>query len=382
MVTSRRRTYTNMNIPFLNLYPTHQSIKQEINLAFDRVYTNQWFILGNELQNFEAAYSEFNSCEHTIGVSNGLDALFLSLKSVGVGSGDEVIVPAHTYVATPLAVSHAGAIPVFVEPDIRTYNIDPSKIESAITDRTKAIMPVHLYGQACEMDAITAIANAHELCIIEDNAQAHGAQFKGKLTGTWGDINGTSFYPGKNLGALGDAGAITTNSEPLARQARLLRNYGSDVKYTNELIGYNMRLDELQAAFLSVKLKHLKEWTEQRIEIAASYNRALEGVGDLILPYTHSEATHVYHLYVIRTKYRDGLQKHLSDWGIGSLIHYPIPPHLQQAYSHLKLPKGSYPIAELIANSSLSLPLWVGMTPEMIDRVVLSIKDYFQNISS
>lgn len=366
-----------MHIPFLNFEPTHQAIKEEILTVFNRVYANQWFILGKELENFEKAYSEFNNCKYTVGVSNGLDALSLSLKSLEIGQGDEVIVPAHTYIATALAVSHVGATPVFVEPDVRTYNIDPLKIESAITSRTKAIMPVHLYGQACEMDKIITIAKNHSLYVVEDNAQAHGAQFKGKLTGTWGDINGTSFYPGKNLGALGDAGAITTNSEDLAKRARLWRNYGSEIKYKNEVTGYNMRLDEMQAAFLSVKLKYIKEWTAQRQEVAAVYNQALQGVGDLVLPYIQPDASHVYHLYVIRTNYRDSLQKYLNRCGIGTLIHYPTPPHLQKAYESLGFSEGDYPIAEELAKTSLSLPLWVGMQSNQLEQVIQTINDYF-----
>ncbi|MEJ7677582.1 MAG: DegT/DnrJ/EryC1/StrS family aminotransferase [Segetibacter sp.] len=323
-----------MHIPFLSFASTNSIIKAEILQAFEEFFDKGWYVLGEKVKQFESEYASFNNVSHCIGVSNGLDALHVALKAVNIGAGDEVIVPSNTYIATALAVSYVGAMPVFVEPDINTYNINPAKIVAAITSKTKAIMPVHLYGQACEMEAIMAIAEKHRLFVIEDNAQSQGASFNGKLTGSWGHINGTSFYPGKNLGALGDAGAVTTNDSELARKVFVLRNYGSK-KYYNEVIGYNMRLDECQAAFLSVKLKHLKEWTNQRQQIVSWYDQALNGVSGLILPSIAEGATHVYHLYVIRTKHRDALQKHLSDNGIGTLIHYPIPPHLQEAYKHL-----------------------------------------------
>jgi dTDP-4-amino-4,6-dideoxygalactose transaminase len=293
-------------------------------------------------------------------VSNGLDALVLSLRALGIGPGDEVIVPSNTYIATALAVSQVGATPVFVEPRMETYNINPELIPSKITKKTKAIMPVHLYGQACEMDEILEIAKTHNLFVIEDNAQAHLSSFNGRLTGSFGDINGTSFYPGKNLGALGDAGAITTNNGELAIRIKRLRNYGSEVKYYNEEIGYNNRLDEMQAAFLRVKLKYLQDWTQQRKEIAAWYNEVLKDK-NWILPKVHPDADHVYHLYVIRTSNRDEVAEELKQEGIQTMIHYPIPPHLQKAYRHLGFKKGDFPIAEEIANTCLSLPIWPGM---------------------
>lgn len=366
-----------MTIPFLNLAPMHAAIKAEIQAAFESVYDGNWFILGKHLEHFETEYASFNHTRHAIGVSNGLDALVLALRVLSIGPGDEVIVPSNTYIASALAVSHVGATPVFVEPDIQTYNIDPARIEEAITPRTKAIMPVHLYGQACEMDKITAIAKTYHLYIVEDNAQAHGAVFKEIITGSWGHINGTSFYPGKNLGALGDGGAVTTDSDILAEQVRLWRNYGSIIKYQNEVPGYNMRLDELQATFLSVKLRHLTHWTAQRQQIAAWYNEALQGIGDLVLPYNHPDAGHVYHLYVIRTKHRDALQQHLQAAGIGTLIHYPIPPHLQKAYAHLGFKTGDYPIAEELAKTSLSLPMWVGLQMEDAKTIQRTIQDFF-----
>lgn len=365
-----------MTIPFLNLAPMHAAIKAEMHAAFDAVYEGNWFILGRQVEQFEVEYAAFNQTSYAIGVSNGLDALILALKALGIGMGDEVLVPSNTFIATVLAVSHAGATPIFVEPDIHTYNIDPLKIEQAITPRTKAIMPVHLYGQACEIKAIMDIAEMHGLYVVEDNAQAHGATFQGKLTGAWGHINGVSFYPGKNLGALGDGGAVTTDSEALAEQVRIWRNYGSAIKYQNELPGYNMRLDELQAAFLSVKLKHLSAWTAQRQKIATWYTEALQDIGDLVLPFTHPDATHVYHLYVIRTHHRDALQHHLKEAGIGTLVHYPIPPHLQKAYTHLGFEEGDFPIAEELAKTSLSLPLWVGMGEKEVKKVIEALYGY------
>jgi dTDP-4-amino-4,6-dideoxygalactose transaminase len=367
-------------IPFLNLKPAHTIIKTEMEIAFKRVYDNSWFIIGKELTLFEQDYARYNNTLHAIGISNGLDALILSLKSLGIGFGDEVIVPSNTYIATVLAINHVRATPIFVEPRMETYNINPEEIERAISPKTKAIMPVHLYGQACEMDLIMILAEKYQLKVVEDNAQAHGASYAGRLTGSWGHINGTSFYPGKNLGALGDAGAVTTNIQELADKVKMLRNYGSTVKYHNEVIGYNNRLDELQAAFLSVKLKYLKSWTAERQQIAIWYNEALENISDLTLPYTHSDATHVYHLYVIRTHKRDELQQYLANKGIGTLIHYPIPPHLQNAYSNLGYKRNDFPIGEEIANTCLSLPLWVGMTKEQVTHISECIFEYFHNL--
>jgi dTDP-4-amino-4,6-dideoxygalactose transaminase len=366
-----------MHVPFLNFSPMHSAIRAEMQEAFSRVYDSNWFVLGKEVELFESAYAEFNNTKFAVGMSNGLDALHLSLKACGIGEGDEVIVPSNTYIATVLAVSYVGATPVFVEPNIETYNIDPSLIEKVITSKTKAIMPVHLYGQACEMQAIMDIAQKHKLFVIEDNAQSQGAVFNGKLTGSWGDCNATSFYPGKNLGALGDAGAITTNSDELAQKVKVFRNYGSQKKYYNEVIGHNMRLDELQAALLSVKLKKLPEWTKQRQTIASWYGDALKGIDGLVLPKITEGASHVYHLYVIRTERRDLLQKYLNNKGIGTLIHYPIPPHLQEAYQNLGYQKGDFPIAEEIAETALSLPLWPGMEQHHVDVIVQAIKEFF-----
>lgn len=366
-----------MNIPFISFNETNKVIKSSILAAFETFFDNSWYVLGDAVQQFEKEYAVFNHSKNAVGVSNGLDALFLALKALGLGPGDEVIVPSNTYIASILAVSYTAAIPVLVEPDEHTYNINPALIEAAITSRTKAILPVHLYGQACDMSTIMAIAESNHLLVVEDNAQAHGASWEKKLTGSWGHINGTSFYPGKNLGAFGDAGAITTDDEILAQKIRVLRNYGSQKKYHNETIGYNMRLDECQAAFLSVKLPYLQHWTAQRQASAKYYNLALAGIGDLVLPFVANEATHVYHLYVVCTSYRDTLQQYLQKKGIGTMIHYPVPPHLQQAYSSLGLKKGDMPLAEKIAATCLSLPVWPGMKEEELFYVSECIRKFF-----
>jgi dTDP-4-amino-4,6-dideoxygalactose transaminase len=368
-----------MNIPFLNFQPMHRPIKALMMQAFEQFYDSNWFVLGERVKQFEQAYANFNNVQHTVGVSNGLDALYIALKTLGIQEGDEVIVPSNTYIATWLAVSYTGAKPIPVEPDSQTYNINPLLIETAVTNKTKAIMPVHLYGQCCEMDAIMTIAKKYNLFVIEDNAQGQGASFNGKLSGSFGDINGTSFYPGKNLGALGDAGAVTTVNPELASKAQLLRNYGSHKKYHHEVIGYNMRLDECQAAFLSVKLPFLVQWIQDRQQIANRYNVLLEGIGDLILPKLHPNATHVYHLYVVRTKHRDALQAYLLQHEIATLIHYPIPPYLQDAYRFLGFGQGAFPIAEELSQTSLSLPVWPGLSNEKIQIVADCIRDFFSN---
>jgi dTDP-4-amino-4,6-dideoxygalactose transaminase len=366
-----------MKIPFLDFTYMHAPLKKEMMDTFEAFYDSNWFVLGQRVKQFEGEYAQFNKTKYAVGISNGLDALHIALKTLNIGQGDEVIVPSNTYIATALAVTYVGATPIFVEPNLKTYNIDPNLIEAAITPKTKAIMPVHLYGQACEMDAIIAIAAKYNLFIIEDNAQSQGASYNGKFTGSFGHINATSFYPGKNLGALGDAGAVTTNIDELAKKANILRNYGSDKKYYNEVVGYNMRLDECQAAFLSVKLKQLNNWTSQRQEIAAWYQVALNGIEQIILPKIAHSATHVYHLYIIRTEKRDELQNYLTGNGIGTLIHYPIPPHLQQAYASLGYNKGDFPIAEEIAASCLSLPIYPGMKEIEVDYITYKIKEFY-----
>lgn len=369
-----------MKIPFLSFAHMHAPLKKQMQEAFDKFYDSGYYVLGSSTSLFEEQYAAWNHTKYCIGVSNGLDALIISLKALGIQHGDEVIVPSNTYIATWLSVTHVGAKIVPVEPDIHTYNIDPQRIAEAITPAVKCVIPVHLYGQACDMEKIMQLSQQHNLVVVEDNAQAHGATFKGKMTGSWGDANAVSFYPGKNLGALGEAGAVTTNNESVADTVKMLRNYGSKIKYENELLGYNMRIDELQAALLAVKLQYLDTWISQRRQIAAWYNVLLKDVGDLILPVIHPDATHVYHLYVIRTKYRDQLQKFLAANGIGSLIHYPIPPHLQNAYAHLGYKKGSFPIAEEIAQTCMSLPLWPGIDYAMAEEVSHTIKSFFNTL--
>lgn len=369
-----------MRVPFLSFAPQHDPLREQILAAIAAVYDKQWYILGDQVKAFEAAYADFNQVKHCVGVANGLDALHLALEALQVGPGDEVLVPSNTYIATWLAISFVGATPVPVEPNPATYNIDPARLEAAITPRTKGIMPVHLYGQACEMSTIMAVARRHGLWVVEDNAQAQGATWQGSVTGSFGHVNGTSFYPGKNLGALGDAGAVTTNDDALGDKIRTLRNYGSQQKYYNEVIGHNSRLDELQAAVLSVKLPHLPEWTRQRQAIAALYNQHLAGLGDLVLPTIADGATHVYHLYVVRTAHRDALQRHLQEQGIGTLIHYPVPPHRQQAYSHLGIREGAYPIAEELAQTTLSLPIWPGMQEEDVRAVTAAVGAFFWDV--
>ena len=367
-----------MTVPFLSFNHQHQPIREEVLAAIANVYDSYWYVLGNQVKAFEQAYASFSGTTHCIGVANGLDALHLALLGLGIGPGDEVIVPSNTYIATWLAVSYVGATIVPVEPNPDTYNLDPTRLAAALTPRTRAIMPVHLYGQACEMEAIMSFAQQHQLSVIEDNAQAQGATAGGQFTGSFGQLNATSFYPGKNLGALGDAGALTTNDAVLAERVRTLRNYGSQQKYYNEVIGYNSRLDELQAAVLVTKLAYLPEWTWQRQQIAAWYDTALADIGDLRLPVVAKGSTHVYHLYVVRTASREALQKALTEAGIGTLIHYPVPPHLQAAYASLGYQTGAFPLAEELANTCLSLPMWPGMTHDQVAAVAAALRKYFE----
>lgn len=365
-----------MNIPFLSFEPQHAPLRDAMQAAFARVYDSYWYVLGQEVQQFEQEYAAFSQVSQAVGVANGLDALVLALRALEIGPGDEVIVPSNTYIATWLAVTQVGATVVPVEPDPATSNLDPTRLEAAITPRTRAIMPVHLYGQACRMVEIMDIAARHQLYVVEDNAQSQGAAFAGRLTGSFGHLNGTSFYPGKNLGALGDAGAITTNDAELAQKVRVLRNYGSQQKYYNEVVGYNSRLDELQAALLRVKLPQLATWTQQRQQVADWYQQHLAGIPDLRLPAVAEGATHVYHLYVVHTPHRAALQQHLTGQGIGTMIHYPVPPHRQQAYQALNLPAGTFPIAEELAATCLSLPMWPGLTEAHVEAVAAAIRSF------
>ena len=348
-------------IPFLDLGAPYRALQGEIDVAVARCLGSGWFIGGPEVETFETAYAAYCDATHCIGVANGLDALHLVLRAMDVGPGDEVIVPSNTYIATWLAVSQCGATPVPVEPDVRTFNIDTLRIEAAITQRTKVIMPVHLYGQPADMDPILSIARKHGLRVLEDGAQAHGARYKGKRVGAHGNAVAWSFYPGKNLGAMGDGGAITTNDADLADRIRVLRNYGSRIKYVNDVKGYNSRLDPIQAAILRVKLAHLDEWNSRRGAIAARYQQALAGCG-LTLPYVPDWAQPVWHLYVVRSLERDALQNRLSANGLGTLIHYPIPPHMQLAYADLRISADALPLARDLARQVLSLPMGPHLT--------------------
>ena len=361
-------------VSFLDLKATQQELSTELEQSFDRVLNSGWYILGPEVNAFEAEFADYCEAKHCVGVANGLDALHLALLALDVKPGDEVIVPSNTYIATWLAVSQCGAIPIPVEPYPQTYNIDPAKIEAAITARTKVILPVHLYGQPADMDPILAIAKKHDLRVLEDGAQAHGARYKGKRLGAHGDVVAWSFYPGKNLGAYGDGGAITTDDPIIADRINVLRNYGSRVKYVNEVQGFNSRLDPLQAAALRVKLKVLDEWNARRANIAACYSNELVNTG-LLLPFVPEWAEPAWHLYVIQYPQRDALQKQLSVAGIGSLIHYPIPPHLQAAYSELGYGQGDFPIAEQIHNNVLSLPIGPHVSLDEIQKVIVQMMD-------
>ena len=359
-----------MNVPFLDLRAAYLELKPEFDAAYGRVMDSGWYLLGQELEGFEAEFAAYLGVKCCVGVGNGLDALHLILRGYGIGVGDEVIVPSNTYIATWLAVFYAGAVPVPVEPDPATYNLDPRRIEAAITSRTRAILPVHLYGQPADMDPIMELAGRHGLKVIEDNAQAQGARYKGRRTGALGHAAGNSFYPGKNLGAFSDAGAVTTNDEYLAERIRALRNYGSRQKYFNEYKGINSRLDELQAAFLRVKLRKLDEWNDRRRALAARYRAALSDVPGLVLPFVPEWAEPVWHLFVVRHANRDSLQQALTHAGIGTLIHYPVPPHLSGAYADGNWHPGALPVAEALARSVLSLPMGPHLLEDQADEVV------------
>lgn len=364
-----------MKVPFVTFKPLEKELDKDLRDAFERVYNRSWYIEGVEDEAFEKAFAEYCDSKFCVGVGNGLDSLFLALKAMGIKEGDEVIVPSNTYIATALAVTYTGATPIFVEPDIRTFNIDPTKIEAAITDKTKAIMPVHLYGQACDMDPIMEVAKKYNLYVVEDCAQAHGAKYKGKVIGSFGDAAGFSFYPGKNLGALGDAGATVTNNEELAKKVRALGNYGSDYKYHHVYQGNNSRLDELQAAFLAAKLPHLNKVNLERRKIAQKY---LDGINnpEIILPFVPEYAEPVWHIFGIRCNRRDELEKFLNDAGISTNKHYPIPMHLQGCYADLGFKKGDYPIAEEISETELSIPMYYGMTDEEVQYVIDRMNEF------
>lgn len=358
-----------LNIPFNTLKPGFDKYRDEYIQAATRVLDSGWYVLGKEVEAFESEFAKWLGLDHCVGLNSGLDALILALKAMEIGQGDEVIVPANTYIATVLGITQNGATPVFVEPDIY-HNIDPEKIENAITNKTKAIVVVHLYGQPCRMDEIMEIADKHGIPVVEDCAQSHGATFNNKMTGTFGKISCFSFFPTKNLGAFGDAGAIATNNCELAEKIRMYRNYGSKEKYYNEVQGVNSRLDEIQAALLRIKLSHLEEITIERNMIAQKY---LNGISNHLieLPKIYPKASrHVWHLFVVQTEKRDQLAEHLKTFGISTQIHYPVPPHLAEAYAGLGYQRGSFPITEKEADTIISLPLFNGMKQENIDHII------------
>ena len=364
-----------MNVPFVSFRPLEKRLDKELRAAFERVFDSSFYIKGSECETFEKEFANYCDSDYCIGCGNGLDSLTLALRALGIGQGDEVIVPSNTFIATALAVSYAGAVPVFVEPELDTYNINPLEIEEAITPRTRAIMPVHLYGLPAKMDEIVSIAKRNGLFVIEDCAQAHGAIYKGRKIGSIGDVAGFSFYPGKNLGALGDAGAVVTNSSDVADKVRVLGNYGSDYKYHHIVQGVNSRLDEMQAAFLSAKLACLDEVNDQRREIASRY---IEGItnSQVVLPAVYEGAEPVWHIFGIRCDKRDELASYLEEKGIQTNKHYPIPLHLQRAYSELGFSEGDYPLAELISRTELSLPMYYGLTEAEQQYVIDAINDF------
>ena len=368
-------------VPFLDLHAGYEELRPAFDAAYTRVMDSGWYIGGQEVDRFESAFADACGVKHAIGVGNGLDALVLVLRAWGIGAGDEVIVPSNTFIATWLAVTYVGATPVPVEPDPATYNLDARRVEAALTDRTRAIVPVHLYGQPSDMDAVNTVAHRHGLHVLEDAAQAQGARLHGRPAGSLGHAAAFSFYPGKNLGAFGDAGAVTTDDADLASRVRVLRNYGSRVKYEHEVAGINSRLDPLQAAFLSVKLGHLDEWNARRAQIASFYMDSLTSVPGLTLPTVLEGAEPSWHLFVIRHERRDALHAALAEAGVQTLIHYPTPPHLQGAYADMGLGEGSFPVAEAIHHEVLSLPIGPHLSPQDADRVARAARDACRDLA-
>lgn len=365
-----------MNIPFATVAPMHNEIRKELDDAYSRVVDSSWFIQGRECGAFEKEYAEYVGTEYCVGTATGLDAIYLILKAMEIGKGDEVIVPSNTFIATALAVSYTGAKPIFVEPTIETYNIDTRKIEKKITEHTKAIIAVHLQGRPADMDRVSEIAKKYGLKVIEDAAQAHGCHYKGKMIGSLSDAAAFSFYPGKNLGALGDGGCVTTNDELLAEKIRALGNYGSDCKYHHIYKGTNSRLDELQAAFLRVKLIYLERWNRERQRVAKRYLTEIHNPLIILPCESTDEYEHVYHVFVVRSKNRDDLEKYLSNKGVGTMKHYPIPIHMQEAYHDMNMYEGELPIAEEISRTVLSLPMYYGMTDDAISYVIKCINAF------
>lgn len=358
-----------MKVPFVSFLPMEQELRQELQNAFLRVLDNSWYIQGKENQSFEKKFADYCGVSFCVGVGNGLDALKLILKALEIGPGDEVIVPDNSFIATALAVSYVGAIPIFADPDIMTYNMDPDSLEKYITNKTKAIIPVHLYGRPCQMDSILAIAKKHDIFVVEDCAQAHGARYKGKRTGSFGVASAFSFYPGKNLGALGDAGAVVTNDENLAKKIRALGNYGSDYKYHHVYMGENSRLDEMQAAFLNAKIPILDKMNQERRRIAKRYCDEIRNPY-IILPKEDSDCESVWHVYGIRSEQRDELELFLNRNEILTNKHYPTPIHLQECYKNLGYKNGDFPNSEKLSLTELSIPIYYGMSEEQISYVI------------
>ena len=360
-------------IPFLDFSEIHRDIRVDLDRAYSRVMDSGWFIMGPELEAFETEFANYCGVKYCLGVGNGMDAIHLLLKAYGIGPGDEVIVPSNTFIATWLAVSQCGATPVPVEPIMSNFNIDSSRIEAAVTKRTKAIIPVHLYGQPSDMDSINQIASKYGLLVIEDAAQAQGAYYKNRRVGSLGNAAATSFYPGKNLGALGDGGAILTNDYSVMERVKELRNYGSQTKYVHDVAGYNSRLDELQASFLRVKLRYLDDWNERRRHVARRYDELLADL-NLVLPTTIDDVVSVWHLYVIRSERRDALRNFLEREGISTVIHYPTPPHLQNCYKTYN--NFNLPIAERMANQVLSLPISPALNFDDVDYICKTLASF------
>lgn len=365
-----------MQVPFVDLKTQYQQLKGEMATAMGEVLDSCGFILGPAVSRFESQFSEFCEVEHAVGVASGLDALILALRGLGVGPGDEVIVQANTFIATALAVTATGAKPVLVDCDAVHYNLDVAQIKTSITDRTKAIMPVHLYGQSADMNGILSVAEEAGLYVVEDAAQAHGARYHGRRCGSMGNLGCFSFYPGKNLGAYGDGGAITTNDAQLAERLRQIRNYGAEVKYHHSQKGVNSRLDSIQAAVLGVKLKYLEKWNQSRRNAAAAYCSGMEGL-DLVLPRTAEDNEHVFHLFVVQVEERDEFMRFLGERGVSTGIHYPIPIHLQGAYSELEKPRGSFPVTEHMVDRLVSLPMFPEIDVRQVDQVIQAVQDFF-----
>lgn len=362
-----------MKIPFASFDVMHKEIESEILEKFKEVYKKNWYIKGTEVFEFEKEFAKYCGRSYCVGTGNGLDAIYLSLRALGIGAGDEVLVPSNTYIATALAVTYTGAKPILVEPDLNTYNMSLNGLEEAINEKTKAIIPVHLYGQAAEMDVVLKVAEKYGLCVVEDCAQAHGATYKGKKVGTFGNIGCFSFYPGKNLGALGDAGAVVTNDKNLVEKVRMLGNYGSIEKYKHKYLGNNSRLDELQAAFLRIKLKHLDSYNIARRRVAQRYLKEICNP-QIILPIVGENRTHVWHIFAIRCEQRDRFKEYLKQEGIMTVCHYPIPIYQQEAYQNIIT--GEYPISQLISKQEISLPMYYGMTDEEINYVIKKVNDF------